>query len=427
MKEKLHQQEMEELVLRLNAVIETAIDGIITIDKKGIIESVNSAAANLFGYEKRELVGQNIKILMDSPHKERHDGYVSNYIKTRQAKIIGIGREVYGIKKNRKIFPLRLAVNEIKLKDRIIFTGIIHDLTEVKKAEEHIKKLNEELEQKVKSRTEELALTINKLLTANKLLEHEVSERKNVEKALRKSEKELTKALEKEKELSEMKTRFLTIASHEFRTPLSTILSSADLIEAYTESPQQVNRLKHTQRIKVAVDNLNTILNDFLSLSRLDEKKIEVRFVDFSLTDLTDEVIDQVQGLLKPKQQIVYINETKNENIFLDKQILKNILLNLLSNAIKYSREGKVISCVSTIGQESLQIVVKDEGIGIPLQDQVHLFTRFFRAKNVENTKGTGLGLNIVRKYVDLMDGTIEFVSKEGKGSTFTIKIPLIS
>jgi two-component system sensor kinase FixL len=133
----------------------------------------------------------------------------------------------------------------------------------VKQAEARIKKLNEELEQKVNTRTEELARTINKLLKSNKQLEHEIIERKAVEAALRKSERDLTKAFEKEKELNAMKTRFVSLASHEFRTPLSTILSSADLVEAYKTTEQQEKRQKHTQRIKSSVNNLNTILNDF--------------------------------------------------------------------------------------------------------------------------------------------------------------------
>lgn len=425
MEDNFHQKEMEELVLRLNAVIETAIDGIVTIDNRGIIESANTAAASLFGYQKNELIGTNIKILMDSPHKEKHDQYINRYLKTRKAKIVGIGREVIGLKKDGTLIPIRLAVNETQLEDRIIFTGIIHDLSEVKEAEFHINKLNEKLEQKVKDRTDELAVTINKLLMANKRLQHEVAERKNVEKALRKSEKDLTKALEKEKELNEMKTRFLSIASHEFRTPLSTILSSADLIEAYENAAQQSNRLKHTQRVKSAVDNLNTILDDFMSLSRLEEKRIEVRYEDFSIKELIAEVVDQVQGLLKLKQHIVQKDTVKKEYIFLDKQLLKNILLNLFSNAIKYSNEGQPIYFTSSIENEQLIIEVKDRGIGIPLEDQAHLFTRFFRAKNIENIKGTGLGLNIVRRYVELMDGKITFTSKEGAGSSFVIKIPV--
>ncbi|MCB0652367.1 MAG: PAS domain-containing sensor histidine kinase [Saprospiraceae bacterium] len=425
MHKQLTQQELQELALRLNSVIETAIDSIITIDSRGVIESINPAVTKLFGYSKEELIGQNVSILMPSPDREQHDRYIGNYIGSRQPKIIGIGREVVARKKNGVLFPIRLAVSEFKLNDKTTFTGIIHDLTEVKQAEERIKKLNEELEQKVNTRTEELARTINKLLKSNKQLEHEIIERKAVEAALRKSERDLTKAFEKEKELNAMKTRFVSLASHEFRTPLSTILSSADLVEAYKEEVHQTNRLKHTHRIKAAVNNLNTILNDFLSLSRLDEKKVEAKPVMFSFSEFKEEIIDQIQGFLKQGQRLVHTNELETELLCLDKQLLKNILLNLLTNAIKYSDENKSIYCRSYLENDDLVIEVKDEGIGIPKEEQKHLFTRFFRAKNVENIKGTGLGLNIVRNYVELMDGKINFTSEEGKGSTFIITIPL--
>lgn len=416
---------MEELALRLNSVIETAIDSIITIDTRGRIESINPAVTNLFGYSKEDLIGENVSILMPSPDKENHDQYIHNYKHTRQAKIIGIGREVTARKKDGTLFPIRLAVSEFVLNGKTTFTGIIHNLTEVKQAEARIKKLNEELEQKVNTRTEELARTINKLLKSNKQLEHEIIERKAVEAALRKSERDLTKAFEKEKELNAMKTRFVSLASHEFRTPLSTILSSADLVEAYQTGEQQEKRQKHTQRIKAAVNNLNTILNDFLSLSRLDEKKVEAKPVEFSFTEFKAEILDQTQGLLKPGQKLDHMDKLDTEHLCLDKQLLKNILLNLLSNAIKYSDENKTIFCKSYLENDDLVIEVKDEGIGIPKEEQKHLFTRFFRAKNVENIKGTGLGLNIVRNYVELMDGKINFTSEEGKGSTFIVTIPL--
>lgn len=419
------QQNLQELALRLNSVIETAIDSIITIDNRGRIESINQAVTKLFGYTEEDLIGSNVSILMPSPDKENHNKYINNYLSSKQAKIIGIGREVTARKKDGTLFPIRLAVSEFILNGKTTFTGIIHDLTEVKQAEARIKKLNEELEQKVNTRTEELARTINKLLKSNKQLEHEIIERKAVEAALRKSERDLMKAFEKEKELNAMKTRFVSLASHEFRTPLSTILSSADLVEAYTDATQQDKRLKHTMRIKAAVNNLNTILNDFLSLSRLDEKKVEAKPVEFSFDEFKAEIVDQAQGLLKTGQKLHHVDDLETEHIRLDKQLLKNILLNLLSNAIKYSEENKTIACRSYLENDDLVIEVKDEGIGIPKEEQKHLFTRFFRAKNVENIKGTGLGLNIVRNYVELMDGKINFTSEEGKGSTFIVTIPL--
>ena len=245
-----------------------------------------------------------------------------------------------------------------------------------------------------------------------------------IEEALRNSEEELRQALEKEKELSELKSRFVTMASHEFRTPLTSILSSADLIEAYTKDPED-KRLKHVGRIRSSVNNMITILNDFLSLSKLEENRVEKRIVSTNLEEFVKELKDEMHGLLKEGQSLECVNTSKTGEVFIDRNILKNILYNLLSNAIKYSPEGKPIFLKIEDDGEEMHIEVTDQGIGIPEEDQQFLFTRFFRAKNVENIQGTGLGLNIVKRYIQLMDGDIKFESTPGKGTSFFLKIPL--
>ena len=259
---------------RLNAIIKAATDGIITINHRGIIESANLAAANLFGYTIEEMIGQNVSLLAAAPHGAKHDTYLKNYLSTGVKKIIGIGREVNGRRKNGSLFPLRLSVSEVKLGNRIIFTGILHDLTPIKNKEEKIKKLNQVLEKRVEERTQELEKVVNRLLTTNKALKHEVKERKNAELDLRQKEEETRSALQKERELSELKSRFVTMASHEFRTPLSAILASAELIEAYKTTQQQDKRIRNVKRIKNAVNHLTTVLNEFLSLSKLEENSI---------------------------------------------------------------------------------------------------------------------------------------------------------
>ena len=414
----------DEAGKRLKSIIDTAIDGIVTIDQNGIIEKINPAAARLFGYEIAELTGEKINRLMPPQHAMHHDGYISNYLETGKAKIIGIGREVEGKKKDGTTFPIRLAVSEINLGNKKIFTGIIHDLSEVKIAEKALLKLNEELENIVEDRTKELEEVINKLLHINERLEHEISERKQAEIALRKSQGELKNALEKEKELGELKSRFVSMASHEFRTPLSTILSSAALIKRYTSEETQSKREKHIRRIKSTVSNLTGILNDFLSLSKIDEGIITAQKDSFYISDLCHEIIDEVQGLLLEGQKIFYQDTTNHKPIFTDERILKNILYNLVTNAIKYSPPHKSIHMIGGFENNRFSIAVKDEGMGIPLNEQKHLFSRFFRASNAMNIQGTGLGLNIVKSYVDLLNGEISFVSQENKGTTFTIYLP---
>jgi PAS domain S-box-containing protein len=418
----LKKNQSSNLGKRLAAVIDTVIDGVITIDTKGVIESVNPAAARLFLYEAEELLGKNISCLMPEPHQSQHDQYLKSYLSGRPAKIIGIGREVEALRKDGTIFPIRLAVSQVKLDDgEIIFTGIIHDLTDLKKSEYELVKLNHELESIIEHRTEKLNEVINKLLDLNRKYEQEIDHRKKVEATLRDHQLKLTKMLDREKELNELKSRFLSMASHEFKTPLSTILSSASLIRKYSLEDHLEKREKHIDRIRNSVEHLDAILNDFLSLSKLEENRIEINLEHFSMETLYKEVSDELRGQLQLDQTIIYEIDPHELNLYTDRRILKNVLFNLISNASKYSDSGKSIFCQTREINSRIEISIKDEGIGIPLEDQKHLFTRFFRAKNVINIKGTGLGLHIVQQYLQLLKGQIEFTSEPGKGSIFTI------
>lgn len=401
-------ENLKDIALRLQSIIDTAIDGIITIDAKGNIDTINKAAAEQFGYQPQEVIGNNIKMLMPEPYHSEHDGYINRYMKTKSPRIIGVGREVTGKRKDGSHFPFRLAVSEVVLNDRIIFTGIIHDLTDVKNAEADLLQLNERLEQKVVSRTNELEEAVNDLLSTNRILEQR--------------EQELEQLLEKEKELNELKSRFVSMASHEFRTPLSTIMSSASLISKYTQEAHNEKREKHVNRIKSAVSNLTGILNDFLSLSKIEEGKIQIQKETIAIKPLCQLVIDEVKGLLKDGQKIKHNHDEGFTDLFIDKHILKNVLFNLLSNAIKYSPANSTIECYSKKTSKGYEFIIKDEGIGIPENEQKHLFTRFFRASNVENIQGTGLGLSIVKRYVDMLGGTIDFDSKGGEGTTFYVR-----
>ena len=399
-----------DIYKRLAAVVETAIDGIITIDRFGVMETVNRAAAQQFGYTQDELIGQKVNILMNHHDASHHDKYITNYITTRKPQIIGIGREVIGKRKDGSVFTFRLAVSEVVLNDRVIFTGIIHDVSDIKKAEQKIISLNRRLEEKVEQRTNELETVVNQLLRTNRdLAQREI---------------QLEEALKRERELGELKSRFVSMASHEFRTPLSTILSSASLIGKYKEGDTQGKRERHIAKIKSAVENLTGILNDFLSLSKLEEGKVQLEVSEVDLKYLGHNIIEDLHGISKKNQKIIL--EVSDEcHIKSDKRILTNILFNLLSNAIKYSGEGTEVLFQGEVVNDQLIIKVKDEGIGIPEEEQKHIFSRFFRAKNVENIKGTGLGLNIVQRYVELLNGSIKFESKSNKGTTFTIHLPI--
>lgn len=407
----------------LQEIVKTSVDAIIVINQKGIIEYVNLATLLLFLYQEHELIGQNIALLMPEPNKSAHDSYLKNYKTTQQKKIIGIGREVVAQKKNGELFHCRLAISEAEKDGEILYTGIIHDISALKQAEENLIDLNKSLENKVQERTEKLSDVVNRLLTTNKELSKEVSLRKKAEKALKENEQELKKLLDKEMELSELKSRFVTLASHEFRTPLSTILSSTNLIEKYIPLNNTAKIDKHIFKIKSSIQHLNTILQDFLLLGKLDEGKIQIEKSSFNLNDLIHDIIEGFQDILKDGQIIQFENNAEI-TITSDKKLLKNAIINLISNASKYSNEGKAISINLQLQKDVVEITVKDNGVGIPEKELAKVFDRFYRASNVTNIDGTGIGLNLVKSYLEKIKGTIKVESTLNIGTTFTMKFP---
>ncbi len=330
--------------------------------------------------------------IKDAKGKERHLSGKREVILDQNKQVVSILGYI------QDITPLKQY--ELELEEKIL---------KIQKVESDLKLLNDDLERKVFNRTEELESTINQLLSLNRKLEDQ--------------EKQLVISLEKEKELNELKSRFVSMASHEFRTPLSTILSSANLLKRYEKESQQVQREKHIGRIKSSVSNLTNILNDFLSLSKIEEGKIEVNKEAVDLVPFVEGIVEEVSGLLKEGQDVVSEVNTSYDTIHSDPKILHNILLNLLSNGIKYSGKDDTVICRIREEDSSLIFEIIDQGIGIPKEDQKHLFSRFYRASNVENIQGTGLGLNIVKNYSILLGAQLSFTSSEGEGSIFSLKL----
>ena len=271
-------------------------------------------------------------------------------------------------------------------------------IRQLRKKEDELQQLNANLEVLVQNRTAELNYANN----------------------------ELKKAFEIEQELSQLKGKLVSMASHEFKTPLSTILSSISLVERYTELDDIEKRTKHIDRIKSAVNNLNNILNDFLSLEKIESGFMARELVTINVSEFVYSIIDEINPLLQQDQVIEFSHKGKSE-ILADKHTLKNILINLLSNAVKYSPEGKEIILKTHCLPDALKIEVTDYGIGIPNEDKAHMFERFFRASNAINYQGTGLGLTIVKRYLDLLGGSIRFDSELNKGTSFFVHLPLIS
>jgi signal transduction histidine kinase len=211
------------------------------------------------------------------------------------------------------------------------------------------------------------------------------------------------------------------MASHEFRTPLSTIQSSVSLIGKYTERQDQEKRIKHIQRVHSAVSNLTDILNDFLSIGKIEEGKISIHKTVFDLSKQISRIVNEIIPILKKGQKIQYDHQGPTE-VELDNTLISNIMINMLSNASKFSFENSVINIKTEINNEHILISIQDNGLGIADDDKKHLFERFFRGKNVVNIQGTGLGLHIVSKYIEIMNGTIEVESELETGTTFIIK-----
>lgn len=242
---------------------------------------------------------------------------------------------------------------------------------------------------------------------------------KNISK-LKKAEEGLREALKIERNLGELKSRFVSMASHEFRTPLSTVLSSAYLIEKYTSGEEQPKREKHLQRIVSSVNLLTDILNDFLSLGKMEEGKLQAKFSEFSIEEMIHAILDEIKNNLKKDQQINYHHEG-NPNVFLDNSLLRHIIMNLVTNASKFSSDTSAIDIKTSNQNEQVILSVKDYGIGISKEDQRHLAERFFRGTNAGNIQGTGLGLHIISKYAELMRGKLQCKSELEKGTEFVV------
>lgn len=386
----------------LNALFEHATEGIIISDRGGKIVKANPSSEKLFGYEPGELIGKLVEDLVPKRLSHKHQSHRESFNQNPHARSMGKNMDLFGLKKDQSEFPVEISLSYYKRETETFAIAFIIDVTERKTHEANILRLNQNLEKKVEERTQVLQ---------EALLE------------LEKSKEQLSEALSAERELNDMKSRFVTMASHEFRTPLSTILSSISLVSKYNQTTADDKIEKHVQRIKSAVTNMTLILNDFLSAEKLNEGKVFITKQEVELEKLVTEVCAEMNGILKSGQKIV-TQHTGNEMAWLDKQIMRNMLLNLISNAIKFSPENKNVEVSTNITNQTINIEVSDKGMGIPEDEQEHLFERFFRAKNATNIQGTGLGLNIVAKYLEALGGEINFKSELEKGTTFFINIP---
>ena len=391
------------------AVWNQSSTGLILVNKKGEILQTSPAIQQVFGYNEGELEGMSIDALIPSRFRHKHEQHRKGYHVHPAPRSMGSGLDLYGLRKDGVEVPLEVSLSPYSagLEDFVLVFVI--DNTVRKNHLTAKSTLNAELETRVQERTHELQDTVNELETQMR--------------ARQEAQLQAQKALVKERELNEMKSSFVSMASHEFRTPLTSIASSAHLIAMYIERNDTDKIKRHTERIKHSVENLNGILGDFLSLGKLEEGHITANIGPTDLPAIVEDVREELKYQTLPGQKVIYTHKGASGIIESDGNLLKNILLNLVSNAIKYSPENSEIHIETMVQDGHATLKITDQGIGISTEEQAQLFHKFFRASNVGNIKGTGLGLFIVKNYVEMLHGSIVCRSEAGKGSTFIIEI----
>jgi PAS domain S-box-containing protein len=392
---------------QFGAIFNEAAIGIVVTNSLGEIILTNGFANNLFGYEDQELIGRNISVLIPNHLKERHVHHHANYLKSPEARPMGVGLDLKAKRKNESLFPVEISLSHFKENGHFYHIAFVSDVTLKRKVEmelilknQEINQLNESLEEEVEARTQALQNTLAQL-EANT--------------------KELETSLQKEKELGDLKTRFVSMASHEFRTPLTSILTSATLIEKYKTSDEQAKRDVHIERIKSSVSHLTEILEEFLSVGKLESGTIELHPSLMNLQEFLDDLLVDLKPYEKQQQKIILHLET--DIVWTaDFSIVRKILINGLSNALKFS--DKNVEMNVFLKNQILTIKVKDYGIGISKEDQKHLFERFFRGNNANGVTGTGLGLYLIGRYINLIGGNLKIISELNKGTELIIHFP---
>ncbi len=384
--ETMHQLELSNDKLEaIQSFQKTLLDNagamIIATDEKGVIKLFNPEAVTNIGYRESEVINKYTTLLFHDKTEiaGKRDAIMNEFgliisddfavLVEKSKRNIHDEEQYTFIRKDGSAFPVLLTITAIRDCEGKIngYMGIAIDISERKKAEE-----------------------------------------------------DLLVLLKKEQDLSELKSGFVSMASHEFRTPLSTVLSSAYLIEKYTSAEDQSKREKHLQRIVSSVNMLTDMLNDFLSVGKIEEGKIQVRLSEFNIQELVKTIAAEMKLSLGRQQKIHYRHDG-NTTVLLDPSLLKHIIMNLVSNAGKFSTEKYPIEIKTTNNGQQVTLSVRDHGIGISKDDQKHLMERFFRGTNAGNIQGTGLGLHLVNKYAELMNGTVEFKSQLEKGTEFAI------
>ena len=384
--------------------------GIVILDAQQHIIETNESIVRMFGYKTKELHQLHLQVLFSDDYKIQLENQLKGFLNQGLQKQKERNLTIYGAHKSKSMFPVEVSLNIFKLCDKEYIMALVTDISARKEQEVKLSNLNAEFEQKILLRTKELNETISQL-------EHENMLRVD-------AEKDINIAFRRERELNKLKTNFLSLVSHEFKTPLSGILTSTILLRKYNLAEQQEKRDKHIQTITDKVQYLNNILNDFLSLEKLETGNVNYNLSTFKLGKVMKEVVSNANILLKEGQTINYPDHIDEISLLQDEKIIELTLSNLIHNAIKYSSENSVIAIKVSQDLDITTLEIIDDGIGVPKIDQKNIFNRYFRAENALLTEGTGIGLNISKTHIENLGGSINFESEENKGTTFTISIP---
>jgi len=487
--QKTHQNQLAQLFLdqkeHLSAVLDTIVDGIITIDKQGIIQTVNKATRDIFSYAPEELIGNNVNMLMPEPFHTAHDSYLANYLTTHNAKIIGMGREVQGLRRNGEVFPMKLAVSEMLHGDDKHFVGIIHDITEKKKNQHTLEwfkytldkivdgvflctldtyrflYVNEGMERQVGYSKKELLTTfllIIKPVTAdsyreliapllnkekNSMMFETVHRHKNGREILVEVSAQLIQQTGQEpnllcivrditerKALENLKNQFVATVSHELRTPLTSIRGALGLVlgGALGGIPDKVRLI--LEMANRNSERLTLLINDLLDLEKIESAQMVFAFESVDLIQLVRHALEANQGYADEYGISLQLYTAIDQAwVQADENRLLQVLANLLSNAIKFSHQGDIVSVYVEKKLDNLDnyvVRVQDQGEGIPESFRAHIFERFAQADGGDNRQkgGSGLGLSISKAIVERHQGNIGFISTEGAGSTFFFNLP---
>ena len=390
----------------LQAILNSVQTGILVINvKSNKIIQANPVAAEILKDSQDNLIGRSSHDIFGISSNEDHN------LDTRI--MFSRNFESSVVRSDGESVPILRTVSHIYLgNDKFRIESFI-DITDRKKIEQSLKQSNELLELKVQERTEDLQLLVHKLKI-------EIAERER-------AESEIRKMLEKEKELNELKTRFVSMVSHEFRTPLTIIRSSAQILEKYKQKLDDNKQEDYLNRITTTVDMMTDILENVLFIGKSESEKIRFNPVRINIVEFCINVINDINMINQSFDIIKFINNSKKDEIIADENLLRHILLNLLTNAIKYNVNNKIIEFTLNSNEEETVFIIRDHGIGIPKEDQDKIFDPFHRSENVGTISGTGLGMSVVVRSVELHKGKISFSSEENKGTTFKVTIPAIN